>query len=88
MKKVGLNAGEITVAEVGISKRDIAYHGDTINTASRIQDLCNTYQKRFLASEMIVERAGQLNGFKADFIGDLTLKGKSRSVKVCSIEHD
>ncbi len=84
--KVGLNAGEITVAEVGIIKRDIAYHGDTINTAARVQDLCNKYEKRFLATDRILSNVGELNGYKAELIGDLTLRGKSRTVKVCSIE--
>ena len=84
--KVGLNTGEITAAEVGIIKRDIAYHGDAINTASRIQDLCNKYEKRFLASDKILQKVGELNGFRAELIGDLILKGKSKTVKVSSIE--
>ena len=48
--KAGANIGYITVAEVGDFKREIAYHGDTINTASRIQSVCNTYGKSFLIS--------------------------------------
>ncbi len=33
--KAGVNIGAITVAEVGERKREIAYHGDTINTAGQ-----------------------------------------------------
>jgi len=34
------------VAEVGEIKTEIAYHGDTINTAARIQEQCNVLKQR------------------------------------------
>jgi adenylate cyclase len=43
--KAGLNSGKVMVAEVGVLKKEIAYHGDVLNTASRIQMECNVYQK-------------------------------------------
>ena len=36
--KAGVNGGDIKVAEVGDIKREIAYHGDVINTAVRIHE--------------------------------------------------
>jgi len=54
--KAGANGGTVTVAEVGNIKREIAYHGDVINTASRIQEVCNKYQKRFLVSRRLVQK--------------------------------
>ena len=44
--KAGCHAGEVTAAEIGIIKRDIAYHGDVINTSSRVQGMCS-YNKIF-----------------------------------------
>ncbi|MEP2024144.1 adenylate/guanylate cyclase domain-containing protein, partial [Reichenbachiella sp.] len=41
--KAGLNEGVVTVTEVGKYKKEIAYHGDTINTTARIQEKCNDY---------------------------------------------
>ena len=46
--KAGANCGSVTVCEIGEIKKDIAYHGDVLNTASRIQGLCNTYDKSVL----------------------------------------
>lgn len=46
--KAGLHAGKVMVAQVGHLKSEIAYHGDAINTASRVQNLCNKYQSRLL----------------------------------------
>ncbi len=43
--------GKVTAVEIGDIKRDIAYHVDTLNTAARIQSVCNEYNKDFLVSE-------------------------------------
>lgn len=43
--KAGLHMGKVTAVEIGETKRDIAYHGDTLNTAARIQSKCNEYGK-------------------------------------------
>ena len=84
--KVGLNSGEVTTAEIGIIKRDIGYYGDTINTASRIQDLCNEYNKSFLTSESIVKECTNWNGYTSDYIGEVKLKGRKEPVKIFSVE--
>ena len=49
--KAGLNEGIVTVTEVGRYKKEIAYHGDTINTAARIQKKCNELGYELLISE-------------------------------------
>jgi len=43
-----LHLSIITAVEVGEIKREIAYHGDTINTAARTQRMCNQFCKDFL----------------------------------------
>ena len=44
--KVGLHLGKVTVAEVDEIKKELAYHGDVLNTGARIQGKCNDFQKR------------------------------------------
>ena len=39
--KAGIHCGKVITGEIGYIKKDIVYHGDTINTASRIQAECN-----------------------------------------------
>ncbi|MDA8634161.1 adenylate/guanylate cyclase domain-containing protein [Verrucomicrobiales bacterium] len=46
--KAGVHVGWVTVAEVGVLKREISYHGDTINTAARIEGCCNDLQRDLL----------------------------------------
>ncbi|TRX48917.1 adenylate/guanylate cyclase domain-containing protein [Fulvivirga sp. M361] len=83
--KAGLHCGRVTVAEIGNIKRDIAYHGDVLNTASRIQSICNEYQERLLVSGALLGKAGDLNGYKVESIGDVQLKGKQKIIDVHAV---
>ncbi len=83
--KAGANGGKITVNEVGNIRRDIAYHGDVINTASRIQSICNQYKEKFLVSSKLIKKLDQLNGYESTSIGDIQLRGKEKSVEVFAV---
>jgi adenylate cyclase len=39
----GIDSGNVTATEVGDIKREIAYHGDTLNTAARLLELSKDY---------------------------------------------
>jgi adenylate cyclase len=84
--KAGMNCGHVTVAEVGIIKREIAYHGDTINTASRIQHQCNKYGKRLLISGQLYNRLGECKDYKIIPTDLATLKGKKNPVELYSVD--
>jgi adenylate cyclase len=83
--KAGMNCGHITVAEVGNIKREIAYHGDVINTASRIQHQCNRYKKNILISRQLYRRLKNVNGFRFSFTDAVQLKGKQEPVELYTI---
>jgi adenylate cyclase len=83
--KAGANIGNITVAEVGDFKREIAYHGDTINTAARIQSVCNTYSKSFIISEMLKDQIKWEESFTTEFIDSIKLKGKEKEVMLFGV---
>lgn len=83
--KAGMHLGKITVAEVGEIKREIAYHGDTINTASRIQDECNVLGKDFLISEDMLRQISDSGKFDLQFEGNIQLKGKTEAAKIYSV---
>ena len=46
----GVNAGLVTVAEIGDIKPNITYLSDVLNTAARIQDQCERFDKPLLIS--------------------------------------
>jgi adenylate cyclase len=84
--KAGLNVGDVTIAEVGQIKREIAFHGDTVNTASRIQGMCNEYGKGLLLSQALKELIEKRKELKIDMVGEVPLRGKSKSLKIYSID--
>jgi adenylate cyclase len=84
--KGGMHMGPVTVVEVGEIKRDIAYHGDTINTASRIQDLCNKYKSSLLISGLLAAQKDVRNLFAVTPLGRIKLKGKLYSIEIASVD--
>ena len=51
--KAGIHAGKVMVTEIGKHKREIAYHGDVLNTTARIQGQCNALGAELLVSESL-----------------------------------
>lgn len=84
--KAGLNIGKIMIAEVGQIKTEIAFHGDAINTAARIQDQCNNFNRTLLISEELKNNLVGLTDFSSEHVGDVLLKGKSKKVNIYSVE--
>lgn len=84
--KAGLHTGIVTVVEIGNVKTDIAYHGDTLNTAARIQSVCNDYKKSFLVSELLFNKLRQHLLVKSEQLGMILLKGKTSRVGIVSID--
>ncbi|HTE28001.1 adenylate/guanylate cyclase domain-containing protein [Flavitalea sp.] len=89
--KAGVHSGQVTAVEIGEVKREIAYHGDTLNVASRIQSVCNEFNKSFLSSEFLFGKIQSnqdfLDGsFSAEALGKILLKGKTEKVGIVSIE--
>lgn len=82
--KAGVHAGIVTVTEVGKYKKEIAYHGDTINTAARIQSKCNEVGKELLISEKLKNKLGN-NNFGFEQLGSIELKGKKEDVNLYAV---
>ncbi len=80
--KAGVNGGDITVAEIGDIKREIAYHGDVINTAARIQGECNTYNEKLIISEFLAKKINRESKFVVTDLSTIRLKGKKNLVKI------
>nr|WP_237390540.1 adenylate/guanylate cyclase domain-containing protein [Fulvivirga sediminis] len=84
--KASLHMGMITVAEVGELKSEVAYHGDVINTASRVQDLCNYYNCPLLVTEEVANAFRDNEAYDVCFVAETSLKGKSNEVKIFTIK--
>ena len=84
--KAGLHFGFVMVGEIGIVKRDIAYSGDVLNTAARIQAKCNELGVNILISKNLLNKLGYLPKlFNPRELGEIALKGKQESVMLYTV---
>ncbi|QHI35185.1 hypothetical protein IMCC3317_05310 [Kordia antarctica] len=83
--KAGIHGGTLMVAEVGSIKKELAYHGDVINTTARIQAECNTFNANVLISESLLQEMKLRKIFTTKRINDLLLKGKVQTINIYSI---
>ncbi len=79
--KAGLHYGHVMAGEVGVVKRDIAFSGDVLNTAARIQSKCNELNVNILFSKYLLDKlALPPHAFEFRKMGDMLLRGKNRPV--------
>ncbi len=84
--KAAVHSGYVTVAEVGVVKSEIAYHGDVINTTARIEKQCNHLHQHVLISGDLEQKIrDRLNGYKTTGIGEILLEGKHHPIQVYSV---
>ena len=84
--KAGLHCGLVITGEMGDIKKDIVYHGDTINTAARIQAECNKYNQKILASKDLIDKLDIDGKYKKESMGNIRLRGKEKELELFSIE--
>lgn len=79
---IGVNCGNAVVGNIGCEFRmDYTAIGDTVNTAARLEAAAP--RGKIYISDEVYKR---LNGrIKADLVGDIPLKGKSKNVTVYSV---
>lgn len=85
--KAGLHGGSLMVAEVGSVKQELAYHGDVINTAARIQSLCNEYEHNLIISEDILKQLSKTTNMTTISLGEISLKGKTQTLELFGVNH-
>lgn len=81
--KAGIHFGDVTAGEIGIIKRDITFSGDVLNTASRIQGMCNQFNVGILISSELINKIK--HQFKVEEIGSIELRGKEQNVAISTV---
>jgi len=84
--KAGLHVGKVMVLQVGQVRRDISYNGDTINTAARIESVCNEYKQNLLISGDLYNLLKNNKEFNINSIDKLNLKGKRKAIELYSVK--
>ncbi len=86
MFKAGMHFGKVSKGTVGTLKKEIIYTGDVLNTASRIEGLCNKHDVSLLLSQSLVDMLPVNHAFSPRKIGEINLRGKSAEIILYTIE--
>lgn len=84
--KAGMHIGTAVTAWVGKVKKEIVYHGDLLNTASRIQNKCNEFNHDFIISEDLKEFLPINACLIYSFKGEIYLRGKLNALKLYTVD--
>jgi len=83
--KAEAHLGEVITAEIGDLKKEIVYNGDVLNTAARIQAMCNELQRRFVASKQLIQALVVPEDFSIEELGAVTLRGKAEPLELVGL---
>lgn len=84
--KAGLHCGPVMVGEIGVVKRDIAFSGEVVGTAARIQNRCNHLEVNLLISKDLKDLLPwEGSKLKPEHKGDLLIKGKMENLPLYTV---
>lgn len=84
--KAGIHLGDVIVTEVGGLKSEIAYHGDTINTASRLCAAAKNSENGLLISAELLSFLNLIDdSYYIESVGLIKFKGKKHDIAAFSV---
>ena len=83
--RAALHGGPVITGEVGGSRRAIVYHGDVMNTTSRIEQATRDLERQFLVSGDAMERLADLRGVTLDDLGLQRLRGRAAAMHLYAV---
>ena len=83
--KCGSDIGKVTITEIGDIKRELAFHGNALNTASRLEKKCGECNELFLASHQLISQLEQNDEFSFSNMGKEILRGKNELVEIYAV---
>jgi len=83
--RAALHCGNVVRAEIGDVKSEIVFHGDVMNTTSRILNQCYELNRDLLISSHLIFRLSLPPLYKMVEHGKLKLKGKETELELFSI---
>jgi len=85
--KAGIHLGEVIVTEVGGLKSEIAYHGDSMNTASRLCTAAKNYNTGLLISAELLSYLQNIDdAYQVESIGLVKFRGKEHDIAAFAVK--
>ncbi len=84
--RAGIHGGEVVTTWVGEARKDLAFHGDTLNAAARVEGMCKELRVRCLVSEFVYEAIELPPHLEARSVGEVELRGRTGALHLYSVE--
>jgi adenylate cyclase len=84
--RAALHAGSVITGEVGGSRRAIVFHGDVMNTTSRLENATRDLGRPFLVSEDAMNRMDGREAYRAEDLGPQQMRGRVAPLRVYAVE--
>jgi adenylate cyclase len=84
--KAAIHGGQAVVTSVGKLKKELVYHGDVLNTTSRIAGKCHELKEKLLVSEDLLKYLDLNDFFRLEEKGQIELKGKMDKLSVFGVK--
>jgi len=83
----GIHSGSVVIGEMGDYKREVAFLGDVVNTASRIQAECKARSRNLIISEELKSELspGADRDYVFEGLGSFALRGKKQEIRLYSV---
>jgi class 3 adenylate cyclase len=82
----GLHAGPVAISECGDSRRQIAFFGDAVNVAARLQEHSKEMDRSLLVSADLLRLANPAADLVVEALGPTRLRGRVAPVNVFGIQ--
>ena len=83
--KAAIHIGEVSITEIGVSKKEIVYHGDTMNTTARICASAHKLGRKFLITKTLFDRLSINDNGIFNELGEHSFKGKDKKIVIYAI---
>lgn len=83
--RAALHAGEVVTGEIGGTRRSLVFHGDVMNTTSRIENLTRSLGRNFLVSEDALQRLEGAARYSPEDLGPQQLRGREAAMRVFAV---
>jgi class 3 adenylate cyclase len=83
--RAGIHAGTVVISECGDSRRQVAYFGDTVNVAARLQAHCKEAGRPLLVSGELLRLLPAGNDLLVDALGPTRLRGRAAPVEIFAL---
>ena len=83
--KASVHSGMVSITRVGRHRKELAYHGDVLNTAARLLGMSSQLQKNLLVTSSVAKNISQHRLYEIHPVDTLLLRGKRKTTEVLEV---